>query len=183
MGEWVDILDEARNPPGTTALKSEAHRKGLFHPTIHVWFYTSDQRLLLQQRGKSKKSFPLLWDVSVAGHVSAGESIIEAAIRETEEEIGLSINADDLEKIGVYKAVHRHGPEYLDCEYHHTFISLLNVPLHKLRKQNSEVEALDLIPLIQFAEEAWGMANTARFVPHEGTYYKDVVRAIKKRLE
>ncbi len=92
MDERVDILDEQGKPTGESCLKSEAHRNGLLHPTIHVWLYTPDGRVLIQQRGENKATHPLLWDVSVAGHVSAGEEVITAAIREVEEEVGLTIS-------------------------------------------------------------------------------------------
>ncbi|MEX0314176.1 MAG: hydrolase, partial [Allomuricauda sp.] len=71
MDELVDILDDNGNPTGRTCLKSEAHRKGLFHPTIHVWFYTSEGQILFQKRADNKDTFPSLWDVSVAGHIGA----------------------------------------------------------------------------------------------------------------
>ena len=73
MEEYVDILDENGRPTQSTLLKKEAHRLGHFHATVHVWCYSKSGKILLQQRGKDKKTFPLLWDVSVAGHVSAGE--------------------------------------------------------------------------------------------------------------
>ena len=50
MDELLDILDEHGNPTGTTALKSKAHKLGLFHATIHVWLYTKDEKILLQKR-------------------------------------------------------------------------------------------------------------------------------------
>lgn len=37
-----------------------------------------------------KDTFPGLWDVSVGGHVTAGEGSLETAIKETREELGLS---------------------------------------------------------------------------------------------
>ncbi len=58
MDELLDILDTDGNPTGTTAMKSKAHRIGLFHATVHIWFYTSEGELLLQQRGKNKGTHP-----------------------------------------------------------------------------------------------------------------------------
>ena len=138
--------------------------------------------VLLQQRGKDKDTHPLLWDVSVAGHIGAGEQIPLAAIREVEEEIGLTVKAGDLEKIGVFKSVHKHSEHLIDCEYHHNFICQLKAPLNALKKQESEVEALALIPLLQFAEEIWGMANISKYVPHGPEYYSAVIEAVKVRL-
>ena len=169
-------------PTGQTIPKSEAHANGLFHPTVHIWFYTVQGKILLQQRGRDKDTHPLLWDVSVAGHISSGEAYVQAAIREVKEEIGLDITPEDLEKIGVFKSVHHHGDTLIDCEFNHTYLSELKVPPEDLTKQESEVEALALIPLIQFAEEVWGMANTSKYVPHEPVYYKAVIEMIKERL-
>ena len=178
----MDILDESGNRTGTSIKKSEAHRKGLFHPTIHVWFYTLDGRILLQQRGKNKKSFPLLWDVSVAGHVSAGEDIVTAAIREIKEEIGLDVTERDLEKIGVFKSVQKHSEGFVDAEFHHTYLCNLKTSLTDLKKQESEVQDLSLVPLLKLAEETWGMANTAKYVPHGVAYYQTIIKEIRKRL-
>ena len=182
MDELVDILDSKGNFTGRTAMKSEAHRKGWFHPSVHVWLYTKDGKLLIQQRAKSKDTHPLLWDVSVAGHIGAGEGIKASAIREIEEEIGLSISKEQLEKIGIFKSVHEHAADLIDCEFHHTFLCELNVPSANLKKQESEVENLELISLLEFSEETWGMANLQKYVPHGIEYYKTVIKEIKKRL-
>ena len=61
MDELVDILDAAGNYTGKIAMKSEAHRNGLFHPTVHVWFYTKNGQILIQQRAENKETHPLLW--------------------------------------------------------------------------------------------------------------------------
>jgi len=182
MDELVDILDPEGNFTGKTAMKSEAHKKGWFHATVHIWFYTSNGKILIQQRGKHKDTHPLLWDVSVAGHVGAWEDFKTSAVREVSEEIGLEITKDELHEIGVFKSIQKHNEDLLDCEFHHTYLCELKAPLDKLKKQDSEVEALDLISLIQFSEETWGMANLKKYVPHDIGYYKAVIKAIKKRL-
>ena len=86
MDELIDILDNNGNYTGKTCLKSEAHEYGYFHPTVHIWLYTSDKKILLQKRAATKKVFPGLWDISVAGHVATGEKIEIAAIREIKAE-------------------------------------------------------------------------------------------------
>lgn len=181
MDEHVDILDEQGNPTGKSCLKSEAHRKGLLHPTVHIWLYTPDGRVLIQQRGKNKATHPLLWDVSVAGHVGAGEKIITAAIREVEEEVGLTISESDLESLGTFKAIHKIAEDFIDAELHHIFLYQLKLSLNQLKKQESEVEDLTLVPLFKFAEETWGLASVGKYVPHGPTYYKTIIKAIKGR--
>lgn len=182
MDEFIDSLDEHGKFTGKTILKSVAHRNGVFHPTVHIWFYTKRGEVLIQQRGKFKDTHPLLWDVSVAGHIGAGEDIYKAAIREVKEEIGLSITKEDLIKIGVFKSSQRHEKNLIDNEFHHTFLCNLKVPFNTLKKQESEVEALTMIPLIKFAEEVWGLANPEKYVPHSTDYYKTIIKSIKKQL-
>jgi len=182
MDELIDILDAEGNYTGKTAMKSEAHRKGLFHPTVHVWLYTKDAKILIQQRAKNKDTYPLLWDVSVAGHIGAGENIEPSAIREIQEEIRLNILNKDLQKIGVFKSVQKHSDTFMDCEFHHTFLCELKVPLQSLKKQESEVADLKMIPVTQFAQETWGMANLQKYVPHNVSYYKKITKEIKARL-
>ncbi len=82
MDERIDILTPEGKPTGKTALKSEAHKNGWFHATVHIWLFTSDEKILLQKRALTKKVFPGLWDISVAGHIGAGESILSSAKRD-----------------------------------------------------------------------------------------------------
>ncbi|MBT8209888.1 MAG: NUDIX domain-containing protein [Eudoraea sp.] len=183
MEEYVDILDDKGQRTGKVVTKREAHKSGLFHPTVQIWFFTQDGRILLQQRGENKETFPLLWDVSVAGHISAGEEILDAALREIKEEIGLEINADQLIPLGQFKSVQKHREDLIDKEFHNTFLCQLEVPISELRKQDSEVMAIKLLPLTTFAEEVWGLARPEAYVPHKASYYKAVIKAIQARLQ
>ena len=181
MDELIDILDENGNLTGQTCLKSQAHLKGYFHPTVHVWLYTSDGKVLFQKRATNKKTFPGLWDVSVAGHIGAGENVIEAAVREVQEEIGLVVKAADLEKIGYFLSIHQHSKTLLDKEFHHTFICELEVPLSQLVKQESEVDALDLMDLETFKSKV-EHKQLDGFVPNDSSYYATVIKEISQRL-
>ncbi|MBT8312238.1 MAG: NUDIX domain-containing protein [Flavobacteriaceae bacterium] len=183
MEEYVDILDDKGQKTGRVVTKREAHKSGLFHPTVLIWFFTRDGRILLQQRGENKETFPLLWDVSVAGHISAGEEVLDAALREIEEEIGLELNADQLIPLGQFKSVQEHREDLVDKEFHNSFLCQLEVPFSALRKQDSEVMALKLMPLTTFAEEVWGLARPEIYVPHKASYYKAVIQEIQARLQ
>ncbi|TXN35412.1 NUDIX domain-containing protein [Flagellimonas hymeniacidonis] len=181
MDELVDILDENGNYTGKVCLKSEAHLKGLFHPTVHIWFYTSEGKILFQQRGKGKKTFPLLWDVSVAGHIEAGETFQQAALREVAEEIGIPITKSDLKPIGVFKSMQEHSETLKDNEFHHVFLCGLNVPMSNLKKQESEVEELALIGLSEFKSKV-DVKQLDGFVPHSVAYYHHIITEIEKIL-
>ena len=126
MDELIDILDKHGKPTGASRLKSIAHKEGLYHPTVHIWCYSSTGNILLQQRGKHKETFPLKWDVSVAGHVGAGEPMALGAQREIKEEIGVDLQPERLEKVGVFKSEKHHAPDFIDREFHHVFLCCLD---------------------------------------------------------
>ncbi|MFQ9264942.1 MAG: NUDIX hydrolase [Clostridia bacterium] len=85
--EYIDIFDENNNPTGQIKEKEKAHEEGDFHRTAHVWIVNDKNELLLQKRSANKKSHPNCWDISGAGHIKAGESVIDGAIRELKEEL------------------------------------------------------------------------------------------------
>jgi isopentenyldiphosphate isomerase len=147
MDELIDILTPEGKPTGKTALKSEAHQNGWFHATVHIWLFTSDKKILLQKRALTKKVFPGLWDISVAGHIGAGEEILDSAKREVFEEIGLQLDEKDFIKIGtrIHQVSHENGIQ--DNEHHHVFIAELKVPVEELRIQKEEVDAIKLFDL------------------------------------
>lgn len=95
MSELLDIVDE-RDVVIGQAERDVAHAEGLRIRLIYVWFYTPEGRVILQRRGATKKSYPNRLVSTVSGHVAAGDSYLEAAVRETEEETGVTVDAQAL---------------------------------------------------------------------------------------
>ena len=182
MDEFIDIVTKQGKLTGKFALKSIIHKKGYYHHTAHVWFYTNSG-ILLSLRSAKKTICPLMWDVSVAGHIDAGETAIEAAIRETKEEIGLSISENNLQNIGVFECFQTYESGIIDNEFHNTFITELKVPLTKLTPQQEEVEALKLVTFNEFETLIKYIGNNNdHFVPSNKSYYKLILQKIKKTL-
>lgn len=180
MDELIDILTPEGKPTGKTALKSEAHKNGWFHATAHIWFFTSDKKILLQKRAHTKKVFPGIWDISVAGHISAGETVLEGAKREILEEIGLKLENKKLIKIGtrIHQVAHKNGIK--DNEHHHVFIAELEVALATLTMQQEEVDGLKLWDL-SILKETKNLENV--LLPQFHNYYASVYDKIIKHLE
>lgn len=178
MDELIDILTKDGHPTGKTALKSEIHRKGYFHNTAHLWLYTNNKKILLAQRSLKKTIFPGLWDVSVAGHVDAGETVEQAIIRECQEEIGLTLNPSELTKIGVFPCFQKYDFGIEDNEFHHTFIAELKVPLTQLNPDANEVEDLQLVTFDDFINLLNNSQNTNYFVDSNRSYYETVMQNI-----
>ncbi len=184
MDEYIDIVTKDGEPTGKTALKSEAHKKGWYHNTIHLWLYTKTGEILLQQRSHKKAIHPLLWDVSAAGHIDAGETFTEAALRETKEEIGLQLDANDLIKIGVnlYESSYE-GGTIQDNEFHQVYIAELTVAFETLTPQENEVEALKLVSFNEFETLLDHSETNLHFIPTNKSYYRFVLNAIKQQLQ
>ena len=179
--EHIDILNDDLTVI-KTCLKSEAHKNGWLHGTIHVWFYNDKGEILVQKRAKDKSSFPDLWDVSVAGHIGAGESAINAALREVAEEIGLSVDANNLNEIGVFKENFEHGAEYIDNEVHHIYLCKMDVDISSLKIQKEELSEIRLISIDSLKGDTKNIKDAIVLVPHYPDYYKFILKKIKKRL-
>lgn len=180
MDELIDILTPEGKPTGKTALKSEAHKNGWFHATVHIWLFTSDKKILLQKRALTKKVFPGLWDISVAGHIGAGESVLSSAKREVFEEIGLDLEEKDLIKIStrVHQVSHKNGIQ--DNEHHHVFIAELKVPLSTLKIQEEEVADIKLFDL-SILKDTKNLENIllSRFHNYYVAVYDKIVKHLK----
>lgn len=69
--------------------KMEAHEKGILHRAISVFIFNSRGEWLLQQRAEGKYHSGLLWSNTTCTHPMQGESILEAANRRLDEEMGM----------------------------------------------------------------------------------------------
>ena len=90
--DWVDRHDQVI---GVTS-REDAHQLNLFHRAVHLYARGEKGGLILQKRSLSKDLEPGRWTVSCSGHVDRGESYEEAAVREMNEELGVSIVSSDL---------------------------------------------------------------------------------------
>lgn len=89
--ELLDVLNENGELTGQTMDRKEIHDQGIWHRCVHIWIINSKGELLVQKRASHLDNFGGLWDISAAGHVSAGETTEEAALKELREELGLVI--------------------------------------------------------------------------------------------
>ncbi len=180
--ELIDILNDAGNPTGEVRLKSDAHRLGLFHASVHIWLYTQNGEVLLQKRADGKDTYPGLWDVSVAGHISTNESPKTSAIREISEEIGITIDSKELLFIGNYIAKKIPTPSIFDNEFHHIYITQLKTPMTSLQLQQEEVSDIALIKLDELVDILKDTERSKEYVPHDKKYFEMIFKEIKHRI-
>lgn len=87
--ELLDIVDENDRVIGQSS-RGEAYTLGLRHRCVCVQVRDSAGRIFVHRRTPTKLIFPSLHDMFVGGVVGAGESYDDAALREAEEELGVS---------------------------------------------------------------------------------------------
>ena len=72
IDELIDVLDENGVHTGEVLPRKEIHKRGLWHRAIVVAIINEKNEVLLQQRSEKKDKNAGMWDISVAGHISAG---------------------------------------------------------------------------------------------------------------
>lgn len=87
--ELFDVCDEQDRVIGQ-APRGEVHARGLLHRAVHIFILNSRGELLLHRRSAQKDEYPLRITSSASGHLAVGEDYATAAVRELEEELGLS---------------------------------------------------------------------------------------------
>ena len=148
--EYFDVLTEEGKPAGIKKERRQVHRDGDWHGASRIWLvrYRKGRdakrrpEVLLQRRSSLKDSYPGLWDVSAAGHVSAGGNYLETAVRETGEEIGVRLAPEELvylfslrsETIWSFR-----GENFTDREFHAVYLAEKDVDPEELILQKEEV--------------------------------------------
>lgn len=136
--EMLDVVD----PTGeliATLSRSSVHAGGHWHQVFHCLVARSGlpARVLLQRRKHSARAFPGMLDLSVTGHLLAGEQPVDG-VRELHEEMGLTIDSARLVSLGRRLLADDHG-EGRNREIAHVYLLTDDTPLEQLRLDPDEV--------------------------------------------
>ncbi|MCU1394319.1 MAG: hypothetical protein JWM34_2747 [Ilumatobacteraceae bacterium] len=168
--EQLDVVEPDGTRVGTFG-RTRVHAEGLWHEVFHCLVVRSGLpgRVLLQRRKRSACAFPSLLDLSVAGHLSAGESPLDG-VREIREELGIDIDASRLVRLGRRLLVDDSG-EGRNREIAHVFLLVDDTPLDALTLDSGEVDGfleLDIDELLRLVS-AGGAPAEATEVDTSGT--------------
>ena len=203
MDEKIDVLDARGLMTGEVAWKSEAHRLGLWHRCFHCWIVAPETSfggpyLFVQRRAVGKETWPDRLDVTVGGHLGAGEEALEGGLREIGEELGLQVVPEDFIPLGP-RRIELEIPVGIDREFQEVFLLVRSLSPGDLRLQKEEVAAVarlridDVEALCGGSEvpaEEWTGGVTAPvsvrladFVPGEDGYLLRAARAARNVLD
>ena len=102
MEEFLDLVDELDNVIDSMS-RTEVYEKQLSNfRVINTFLRNSKGELWIPKRTAHKTLFPLHLDVSMAGHVSSGESYLEAFTRELAEELNIDLATVSYKEVGYF---------------------------------------------------------------------------------
>lgn len=152
--ELFDLYTAEREKTDRKMVRGEPTPEGFYRLVVHVCIFDAEGRMLIQQRQPFNRGWSNLWDITVGGSAIAGDSSRSAAERETQEELGLTLDLSD-----VRSSLTVHWENGFDDYY------LLNrdVDTGSLRLQVEEV------PAVRWAskEEILQMIDRGEFIPYE----------------
>ena len=126
--EYWDLYDAGRNPLFRSHLRGTTCQPGEFHVVVSIWTVDSCGNILLTLRDSVKESYPNHWE-NTGGSAQAGETSLQAAVRELAEETGILATEAELRLIGT----ERTKDSFVD----HYFLRR-DVALNEIRLQQGE---------------------------------------------
>ncbi|MBP2320322.1 isopentenyldiphosphate isomerase [Kibdelosporangium banguiense] len=145
MAENIDIYDANLAHLGVME-RVQAHLTGQWHRAFHCWVVSADGKVLLQKRSPSSAGYPSLLDVSAAGHLEAGESVLAGA-REITEELGIPVAVEELHFLGERVEVADLTNGHLNREFQSVHLLRCDVPLSGYQADPGEVVGLVWLPI------------------------------------
>ncbi|MFH1439255.1 MAG: NUDIX domain-containing protein [Candidatus Woesearchaeota archaeon] len=167
--EYLYHVDEDDNVI-EKVLRSEARKKNLFHRSTSIIVFNSKGDILVHKRTLTKDIYPGYYDLAVGGGLSYGESYLEGAKREVEEEIGVK----DAELTFLFKFRYEKDEENNRIK---TFTNIYKLIFDgQIRFQEEEVESGKFISLEKLKEmmklEKFCPDNLAMFEKYLAKYHE-----------
>ncbi len=155
--ELLDVLNENGIKTGEVLPRKEVHRQGLWHRIIVVAIVNEKNEILIQQRSHDKDKNPDMWDISVTGHLSAGQDSLTAATREISEEVsvslGYSVEVRDFRFMFSYRKEKKVNDDHYDRQFYDFFILRQNgLTDTNIKFQSSEVQAIKFVTINELNE-------------------------------
>ncbi len=166
--EKIEVLNEKGEKTGEVVSREEVHRLGLWHKTVHIWIVNGKNEVLLQKRCAQKETNPNKWTTATSGHLSAGDSSMEGAIRELGEEIGLQVEENELQYLFTVKdcaVVENSEKRIIENELVDVYLIKKDINITKLKLQEEEVASVKWFSYEEFRKMV--LENDENLVQHK----------------
>jgi isopentenyldiphosphate isomerase len=165
--DTVDVLSEDGKTTGKIITVIKAHKSGAWHRAVGLYIVNNKNQVLLQKRGHHRISFSGRWDATCGGHVKAGETPEQCAIREAKEQFGIELQAGDIEFIGSARSVDKDADKW-DKQFNKHFVAFKNIDLKKIQIQRGLTDEVQWVDLSHFKAKVHAKDKTfaARWNAH-----------------
>jgi len=164
--ELWDIIDENRQLVGKTIERGTTCLQNEYRLVVHLCIFNSKNEMLIQQRQPFKKGWPNMWDISVGGSATIGETSKDAVHRETLEELGLDINFTNERAFLTIN---------FDTGFDDFYLIKRDIDLKTLKLQYEEVQNVKWASKLEVQK----MINNGQFIP----YYNDFINSLFEMYE
>ena len=179
MPEYFDLFDSDNQPLFAAKERSLVHQDGDWHRTSQIWIMNEKKEILCNLRSPLKDVFADFWDLSVGGHVSTGDDYDGTALRELEEELGISAKPEELIFLG-YEKIDGGDVEksLLDREHAKLFLYKTTRKVYEFKPQEEEIQKLSYFSIGHLKRVIETKDPSMKIIPVKSFYLK-----ILKKLE
>lgn len=173
----IDIFDENYELIGTE-MKSIAHKKGYWHQVFTcVIINSKNNKIYFQKKVPGRYTFerPDYIDITVGGHLKAGETVAEG-IREIEEETGFSVDYNELVNLGMRQNTFSGEKKYFAYEYQHLYLLDKDCKLCDFKMDQKEVSGfveIDIDELLDLLLHKIEVVNGKYAYMRDGEYVEE----------
>ncbi len=139
--EYFEVYNEKGESLHKVVERGTKLKKGEFFLVVHVWLQNPFGEYLIQQRAKPTDPTPFQW-ATTTGIPNVNESLEDAAVRETKEELGLTLDKHELKKCRVITTTQS---KYQTIT--HVYRATIQASLDALKLDGNEVKAVRFVNL------------------------------------
>ena len=151
--EKISLFDVNARPLGRTVIRNRYQWvEGEYHISAELWIADSQNRFLCQLRSAQKSKFPLMWAESAGGCGGVNEDFLACIIRETHEELGLTVSPSELIDLGRETRTH---------DLKQTYLLKKDINISELKLQKEEVSQVAWLSYTQIETKI----RNRQFVP------------------
>jgi isopentenyldiphosphate isomerase len=180
--QQFEVLDDEGHKTGQILDRETVHQQQLWHEVVNVWIINTTGDVLLQRRGPHVDLNPNVWDVAVGTHVRPGEDPTVAAQRCLQNELGITITAEQLKHLFNIQSANPVENGQLHRVLGHLFLLKRDIDLADCTVDSSKITELAWKPLIQVMSEVGATDTAADYFPRAGTYYPQLFDALQAEM-
>jgi len=161
--ELLEVLNENGIPTGEILDKNKVHKEGKYHKEVALILLNKKGEILLQKRSSTKEIEPNKWAWH-GGHVIAGETSKEAIIRETKEELGLTLSKNQIKLL-----VELRRDKFPNRQYTVAYYSRCNLNVDEFKIQKDELSEVKWFSFRKFKDMIYSSHPDMMFKNNENT--------------